>query len=1699
MRPRLEVLEDRLAPAIDLTVVAGGTLDVNPVSTIFPSSADTRMDVMTTSVPGLNHGTMYRVSFTDAYAWGSGPPNSFAPAASPSFNQNRIFAGEGFRYVNDGTGVGTSESIPVKFSDGTTDTLVIHINSADNAPTITAQPSPAITQVAPGDSVKLSVTASGPGPLSYQWYSGLSPNTSNPVSGATSSTFTTPSQTVGGQYQYWVQVSNASGVVNSLNAEVTVEEATTTTATSATVTYSRAAQQAPMQATVTRSSSGVFGIPDGGVTFTVPNVGSADSTDSTHNPSGIPANVALATLAIPGRTHAGVYSINASYLGNIPLYLAPSSDNSQTLTILKADQTISGFGALPAKTYGDATFTIGAGVSATSDPDAGGVTFTSLNTSVAVVNGTTVTIVGAGTAVIVASQAGNQDWNPAPDVEQTLTVNPAALKITAHDASRSYGAADPAFTVGYAGFVNGDGPAQLLNLPTVTTTATSASHVGTYALTAGGASAANYTITFVSGTLTVTPATLTVTADDKSRLYALPNPPLTASYSGFVNGEVLATSGVSGSPALTTAATAASPAGTYAIVSAAGTLAADNYSFRFVNGTLTVNKVTPTVTWADPAPIAYGTPLSDTQLNATADVAGTFSYQQPAGAVLDAGTQKLTVNFTPGDTTNYTSASSSVTLTVDKASPTFSALVSPGIVYGTATATLTGHLGAGGLLPPAGAAVDVTLDGVTQTATLDAGGDFSTTFDTATLGAGDHTIDYGYAGDGNFNSATGSGTLSVSRATPTITWATPAGITFGTALSAAQLNATVGVGGVGVAGTFAYSLADGTVVTAGTVLGAGTQTLSVTFTPADTADYNTPDSASVTFAVAKADPTVTWPTPGPITYGTPLSAINLNGTAVTLPGAGFETPHVNGVGSGFLYDPPLNPGQGQPWTFTGTVGDGSGVTGNLSAFTSLNPTAPEGEQVAFIQAAGSISQTLTLDAGSYTVSFFAAQRANQASTQEIQVLIDGKEVGRITPSGTDYGAYTTGVFTVAAGEHTLLFQGLNPQGGDNTAFIDQVVIAPGVYGTFAFTQPPDTVLNAGTHTLPVTFTPADTANYNSATAAVMLTVDKAAPTITWADPAAIVYGTALSDAQLNAKATGVAGVEVAGTFTYRLADDTALNVGTVLDAGSHTLSVTFTPTDTNYSSATADVTLTVDKATLTVTADDATRFYGVANPAFTASYSGFVNGDDLGAVSGSPILTTPAAAGSAPGTYAITVDVSALTAANYTLIPASGTLTVAPAPLSATGVNISIPVGAAFSGTVATFANADPFGSAASYAAAIAWGDGTTSDGTVTDAGGTFTVSGSHTYLSAGAEAIRVQISHREGYTTAATAAATAAVSGDAVFTGTGGESLVVTRTPSGATGDVTYTRDGGAPVALHGVTSLTFNGTGSDTLTVSLADGGPLVSGAVTAHGGTLALDAAGLPVQITPGLFSAGGQAVRFAGVAATLVNNAAASNMLPGPDTADRPTAFTGLTSQERFAQALYLDVLGRPGRRDELDYWVGVLNGPGGSVAAVAGGIERSFEARDRLVRSWYVTFLGRPASGGEELAWVNQLLQGRAEEAVLGDILGGPEFLGRAQTLVSGGAADERFVRALYQTLMGRAPADGEVAYWLDQLPQLGAAGVAQGFLRSAEYRTYLAESYYDVLLHRPSDAGRDFWVFSDLDATTMRVGFEATPEFFVNG
>ncbi len=275
---------------------------------------------------------------------------------------------------------------------------------------------------------------------------------------------------------------------------------------------------------------------------------------------------------------------------------------------------------------------------------------------------------------------------------------------------------------------------------------------------------------------------------------------------------------------------------------------------------------TPSISWRTPAAISYGTALSSEQLDATANVAGTFTYTPAAGTVLKAGTQRLTAVFTPTDASDYSSARATVQIAVNQVNPVVNWPRPAAITQGTA-------LSAAQL--DATANVPGTFSYSPGAGTVPAVGTLAMT---ATFTPTDAT-DYGSVTAHNALTVNAANT---SKTAPTISWHTPAAISYGAALSGTQLNATANV-----AGTFAYTPA------AGTVLKAGTQTLSVAFTPTDTTTYSS-GTATVQLTVNQVTPTLTWAPLAAITQGTALGAAQLDATA-NVPGVFAYNPAAGNV------------------------------------------------------------------------------------------------------------------------------------------------------------------------------------------------------------------------------------------------------------------------------------------------------------------------------------------------------------------------------------------------------------------------------------------------------------------------------------------------------------------------------------------------------------------------------------------------------------------------------------------------------------------------------------------------------------------------------------------------------------------------------------------------------------------------------------
>jgi Flp pilus assembly CpaE family ATPase len=284
-----------------------------------------------------------------------------------------------------------------------------------------------------------------------------------------------------------------------------------------------------------------------------------------------------------------------------------------------------------------------------------------------------------------------------------------------------------------------------------------------------------------------------------------------------------------------------------------------NYSVAQLAIPLTVTKAMPTIFWPEPAPTTYGKPISATELNATASVPGAFEYSLAEGDLLKVGNHHISVTFTPVDATNYNCVRASVPLTVTKATPTEITWPPPDpIVYGTA------------------------LSATELNATSSASGSFSySPAEGTVLEVGNRTITATFTPDDpNLPQSQAAISLQVTQAVPVIYWPIPAPITYGAALTGAELKASVSV-----PGTMLFNPPEGD------VLEAGRQTLRVEVTPTDTANYM-PARAEVLLVVNKARPDITWVTPAPITYGSALSATQLNakasvqGTFVYAPAAG---------------------------------------------------------------------------------------------------------------------------------------------------------------------------------------------------------------------------------------------------------------------------------------------------------------------------------------------------------------------------------------------------------------------------------------------------------------------------------------------------------------------------------------------------------------------------------------------------------------------------------------------------------------------------------------------------------------------------------------------------------------------------------------------------------------------------------------------
>lgn len=812
-------------------------------------------------------------------------------------------------------------------------------------------------------------------------------------------------------------------------------------------------------------------------------------------------------------------------------------------------------------------------------------------------------------------------------VAGTITVNPAALTITAGSPAMTYGGAVPAITPVYTGFVNGQTSAVVVPAPTCSTVANSSSPVGTYATTCGGAAAANYAIAYLPGTLTVNPATLTITASSATMFVGSAPPVITPSYAGFVNGQTAAI--VVPAPACSTSATAASVAGTYP--STCSGAAAPNYTIVYAAGTVTVTNVKAlTVTGPSPT-IIYGSPIPAlTPIYAPALPLGATGATCTTTATAASGTGTYPVSCSGVVAAGYTITYVTGTLTISPAPMTITA-PSPIMTYGGVVPALTPTYSPA---LPAGPGVVAATCATTPTVT-------------STTAAGSYPVTCSGAVVPNYAITYVAGTLKVNPVPITITAPSPT-MLFGTAVPAlTPAYAPALPTGAGITGA---TCATTPVVTATSNVGTYPVACSGAVIPNYAITY-----VAGTLTITPA-PLVVTATSGSMTYGGAVPAINALYSPALPAGATAATCSTTATSASIVGT--------YPTTCTGAIAVNYAVS-YVGGTVIVNPapltitassvTFPIGSPVpaitpiynptAAVLGANltkaplcSTTATSASPAGSYPSSCLGAGVSNYTITYVAGTVT-------VTPLAV----------TITAPSPTMTYGGPVPATLTPT-------YSPGIPASLTVPPTCSTTATAASPvgSYPVTCSGAVAAGYTITYVTGSLTVTAAPLTVT-AGNATMTYGGAVP--AITPVVTGLVNGQTAAVLTPAPVCSTTATAAS--NVGAYPSSCSGPPTAPNYIVSYAPGTVTVTAAPLTITASSAAMTYGGAAPAITAIVTGLVNGQTTAVLTPQPICSTTAASTSNVGAYPSTCS-GVVTAPNYTFSYVAGTVTVNKAPASVT-------------------------------------------------------------------------------------------------------------------------------------------------------------------------------------------------------------------------------------------------------------------------------------------------------------------------------------------------------------------------------------------------------------------------------------------------
>jgi gliding motility-associated-like protein len=1071
----------------------------------------------------------------------------------------------------------------------------------------------------------------------------------------------------------------------------------------------------------------------------------------------------VTTTAVTG-SPVGSYPVTASGAASANYTI---SYTGGTLTVTQATLTIAANNTT--KTYGTAN----PALSVTYTGFVNGDDNTSLTTQPSI---TTTAVTGSpvGSYPVTASGAASANYTISY-TGGTLTVTQAALTIAANNATKTYGTVNPALSVTYAGFVNGDDNTSLTTQPGVTTTAVTGSPVGSYPITSSGAASANYTISYTAGTLTVTQATLTIAANNTTKVYGTANPALSVTYTGFVNGDD--NTSLTTQPGVTTTTVTGSAVGTYP-VTASGAASA-NYTISYTDGTLTVTQATLTIA-ANNATKTYGTAnpaLSVTYAGFVNGDDNTSLTTQPGvttTAVTGSPVGTYPVTASGAASANYTISYTDGVLTVTQATLTIAANNATK-VYGTVNPSLS--VTYAGFVNGDDNTSLTTQPGVTTTAVTGSA-------------VGTYPVTASGAASANYTISYTDGTLTVTQATLTIA-ANNATKTYGTA------NPALSVAYTGfVNGDDNTSLTTQPSVTTTAVTGSPVGSYPVTASGAASANYTisytdgTLTVTQATLTIAANNATKTYGTTNPALSVTYTGFVNGDDNTSLTTQPGVTTTAVTGSAVGSY---PITASGAASANYTISYTDGTlTVTQATLTIAANNATKTYGTAnpalsvtyAGFVN--GDDNTSLTTQPGVTTTA------VTVSAVGTYPVTASGAASANYTISYTDGTlTVTQATLTIAANNATKTYGTANPalsvtyagfvNGDDNTSLTTQ----PGVTTTAVTGSP------VGTY--PVTASGATSANYSISYTTGTLTVTQAALTIA-ANNATKTYGTA--NPALSVTYAGFVNGDDNTSLTTQPGVTTTAVTGSPV--GSYPVTASGAAS-ANYTISYTDGTLTVTKATLTITANNATKTYGTVNPALSVTYTGFVNGDDNTSLTTQPSITTTAVTGSPVGSYPVTASGAA--SANYTISYTGGTLTVTQATLTITASNTTKTYGTvnpALSVTYAGFVNGDDNTSL------------TTQPGVTTTAT-TGSPVGSYPVTASGAASANYSISYTGGTLTVTQATLTITASNTTKTYGTVNPALSVTyagfvngddNTSLTTQPSVTTTATTGSPVGTYPVTA---------------------------------------------------------------------------------------------------------------------------------------------------------------------------------------------------------------------------------------------------------------------------------------------------------